>query len=101
MPQLSGGPSSEPITKVEAPLPVVDYMVVSPTRGPKPPETGPETLVLQGKRLRLRIHLPLGSVAGEYEVRLHQKVDKKEVMKAYRNAAQREQQHPRYRRRLR
>jgi hypothetical protein len=101
VPQTASGGSSEPveppikdvpsvgsqIAKVEAPLPVVDYTVVSPTRGPKPPETASETLVLQGKRLRLRIHLPLGSPASEYEVRLHRKSDKKEVLRAYRNAA--------------
>jgi len=72
---------------VETALPIVNYTILSPTRGPKPPDTGSETLVLQGKRLRLRIHLPLGSPAGEYEVRLHRKSDKKEVLRAYRNAA--------------
>jgi len=75
------------IAKVEVPLPVVDYTVASPTRGPKPPETASESLVLQGKRLRVRIHLPLGSATGEYEVRLHRKADKKEVLRAYRSAA--------------
>jgi len=54
VPQVSGGPSSEPvepptndvpssgtqIAKLDTPLPVVDYTVVSPTRGSKPPETG-------------------------------------------------------------
>ena len=100
-PQTAGGRSSEAVkppvngvpsvgtqmAKVEESLPVVDYTVVSPTRGPKLPETASETLVLQGKRLRLRIHLPLGSAAGEYEVRLHRKADKKEVLRAHRNAA--------------
>jgi len=37
--------------------------------------------------LLLRIHLPLGSPAGEYEVRLHRKADKKEVLRAHRNVA--------------
>jgi hypothetical protein len=74
------------IAKVETAPPAVDYFMVSPTRGAKRPETASETLVLQGKRLRLRIHLPLGSEAGEYEVRLHRKSDKQEVMKAFRNA---------------
>jgi hypothetical protein len=71
---------------VETAPPAVDYIMVSPTRGAKPPESGSETLVLKAERLRLRIHLPLGSEAGEYEVRLHRKSDKQEVMKAYRNA---------------
>ena len=75
------------IAKVEVPLPVVDYTVASPTRSPKASETGSEILVLRGERLRLRIHLPLGSVAGDYEVRLHRKADKKEVLRAYRSAA--------------
>ncbi len=101
VPQTAGGGSLEPakpltndvpsvgtqIAKVEVPLPVVDYTVASPTRGPKPSETGSEILVLEGKRLRLRIHLPLGSATGEYEVRLHHKADKKEVLRAYRSAA--------------
>jgi hypothetical protein len=100
VPQAAGGGSLEPVkpltndvpsdgtmAKVEVPMPVVDYILASPTRGPKPPENGPQALVLQGKRLRLRIHLPLGSVAGDYEVRLHRKADKKEVLRAHRSAA--------------
>ena len=101
VPQTAGGGSLEPvkplannvpsvgtqIAKVEVPMPVVDYIVASPKRGPKLPENGPQALVLQGKRLRLRIHLPLGSVPGDYEVRLHRKADKKEVLRAHRSAA--------------
>ena len=45
------------------------------------------TLVLEAKRLRLRIHLPLGSATGEYEVRLHHKAEKKEVLRTYSSAA--------------
>jgi hypothetical protein len=75
------------IAKTEEPLLVVDYIVASATRGPKLPENGPQALVLQGRRLRLRIHLPLGTVAGDYEVRLHRKADKKEVLRAHRSAA--------------
>jgi hypothetical protein len=74
------------IARVETALLVVDYIMVSPTRGAKRPKIGSESLVLQGRRLRLRIHLPLGSEAGKYEVRLHRKSDKTEVMKVYRNA---------------
>ena len=101
VPETAGGGSLEPATprtndvpsignqiaKVEEPLPVVDYTIPSPTRGSKPSETRSEILVLEGKRLRLRIHLPLGSATGEYEVRLHHKADKKEVLRAYRSAA--------------
>jgi hypothetical protein len=101
VPQTAGGGSLEPATprtndvpsignqiaKVEEPFSVVDYTIPSPTRGSRPSETRSEILVLEAKRLRLRIHLPLGSAAGEYEVRLHHKADKKQVVRTYRSAA--------------
>jgi hypothetical protein len=80
-------PSDETqMARVETPLPVVDYIMISPSRGTKRGGTGSETLVLKAELLRLTIHLPLGSEAGEYEVRLHRKSDKQEVMKVHRNA---------------
>src|SRR5262245_35762582 len=73
------------VAKTDSPLPVVDYFVVSLMRGAKPPQS--EILTLKGERQCLRIHLPLGSDPGEYEVRLHRKADKKEVLKTYGKAA--------------
>jgi hypothetical protein len=74
------------IARAEPPLPVVDYTVISPTRSVTPDPARPKKLILQRDRLRLRIHLPLGSEDGRYEVRLHRQSDKKAVMRKERKA---------------
>jgi len=82
-------PSTSEVAKVETPLPVVDYQLISPTRGPETSATQPKELILKRERLLLRIHLPLGSEEGTYEVRLHRASDKKQMVK-YGRAANRQ-----------
>ncbi|MCI0718335.1 MAG: hypothetical protein L0338_05095 [Acidobacteria bacterium] len=74
-------PSTNEVARVETLLPVIDYQLVSPTRGPETSATQPKELILKRERLLLRIHLPLGSEEGTYEVRLHRVSDKKQIRK--------------------
>lgn len=85
-PTPTPSPSTNEVAKVETPLPVVDYQLASPTRGPETIATQPKELMLKRERLLLRIHLPLGSEEGTYEVRLHRASDKKQVVKFERPA---------------
>ena len=82
-------PSTNEVAKVETPLPVVDYQLASPMRGPEASATQPKELILKRERLLLRIHLPVGSEEGAYEVRLHRASDKKQMVK-YGRAANRQ-----------
>jgi hypothetical protein len=82
-------PSTNEVAKAEAPLPVVDYQLVSPTRGPETSVTQPKELILKRERVQLRIHLPLGSEEGTYEVRVHRASDKKQMVKYERTANKR------------
>ena len=59
-----------PVEIVESSLPVVEYTIVSATRDAIPDFSEPETLSLRRERMKLRIHLPLGSEEGRYRVRL-------------------------------
>ena len=79
-------PSTTEIAKIESPLRVVDYQLVSPTRGPETSATQPKELILKRERLLLRIHLPLGSEEGTYEIRLHRASDKRQMVKYERTA---------------
>ena len=79
-------PSTTEVAKIETPLPVVDYQLVSPTRGPATSTTQPKELILKRERLRLRIHLPVGSEEGTYEIRLHRASDKKRIVTYERSA---------------
>jgi len=72
------------VTKVETPLPIVDFHLPLVTRGAGTP--APNTLTLKRERLLLRIHLPFGSEAGTYEVRFHRESDKKQMLKYERPA---------------
>jgi len=82
-------PSTKEVANVETPVPVVDYQLVSPTRGPETSVTQPKELILKRERLLLRIHLPVGSEEGTYEVRLHRETDKREIVKYERTADRR------------
>jgi hypothetical protein len=62
-------------------LPVAHYNVVSATRGSAEEPAEPKTLFLKRERLELRIHLPVGSKDGKYEMRLHRNSNKREVLK--------------------
>ena len=68
-----------PIEIVESALPVVEYTVVSSTRDARPEFSEPETLNLRRERMKLRIHLLLGSEEGRYSVRFQQETDGKAV----------------------
>jgi hypothetical protein len=68
-----------PVEIVESALPVVEYAIVSSTRDTTPEFSEPETLSLRRERMKLRIHLPLGSEEGRYRVRLQQKTVGKTV----------------------
>lgn len=81
--------STNEVAKVETPLPVVDYQLASPTRGPEASATRRRELILKRERLLLRIHLPLGSEEGTYEIRLHRARDKKQMIKYERTANKR------------
>jgi hypothetical protein len=72
-------PSTTEVAKIEAPLPVVEYHMVSPTRGAGAEADEPKALTLRRQRMVLKIHLPVGSEEGIYEVRLHRASDKKEM----------------------
>jgi len=72
-------------TRESAP-PIVHYTIVSPSRGPNPESAEPKTLTLKRERLQLKIHLPLGSEPGRYEIRLHRQSDKKEKARWEANA---------------
>lgn len=85
----TASPSTIEVAKVETSLPVVDYQLVSPTRGPETNATQPKELILKRERLLLRIHLPLGSEEGTYEIRLHRAGDKKQTVKYERTANKR------------
>jgi hypothetical protein len=82
-------PAPVPTATVETLLPVVDYQLVSPTRGPETSVTQPKELILKRERLKLRIHLPLGSEEGTYEIRLHRASDKMQMVKYERTAKKR------------
>lgn len=69
-----------PVEIVESQLPVVDYTIFSATRDAEPELSEPQTLSLRRERMKLRIHLPLGSEEGKYRVRLQRKTDAKAVM---------------------
>lgn len=69
-----------PVEIVESSLPIVEYTIFSATRNATPESSEPETLSLRRERMRLRIHLPLGSEEGTYRVRLQRKADAKVVM---------------------
>jgi hypothetical protein len=79
-------PSTTEVTKAETPLPIVDFHLPLVTRGPETSTPAPETLTLSRERLLLRIHLPFGSDAGIYEVRVHRANDKKQMLKYERTA---------------
>ena len=64
-----------PVEIVESSLPVVEYTVFSATRDAEPEFSEPETLSLRRERMKLRIHLPLGSDEGKYRIRLQRKTD--------------------------
>lgn len=95
-PSVKSSPSLAPVppittevAKVETAVPVVDYQLVSPTRGPKTSATQAKELILKRERLLLRIHLPRGSEEGTYEIRLHRVGDKKQMIKYERTANKR------------
>lgn len=69
-----------PVEIVESSLPIVEYTILSATRDATPEFSEPETLSLRRERMKLRIHLPLGSEEGRYRVRLQRKTDGKVVM---------------------
>lgn len=69
-----------PVEIAESSMPVVEYTVFSATRDAEPEFSEPETLSLRRERMKLRIHLPLGSEEGKYKVRLQRKADAKVVM---------------------
>ena len=80
--------SSSVIAKVETPLPVVDYTAPSYSRGAEPISGSvAKTLVLERKKVTLRIHLPIGSAPGMYEIRFHRKLDNEQVLKFDREAS--------------
>lgn len=85
----TASPSTNEVAKAETPLPVVDYQLVSPTRGTETSAAQPKELILKRERLILRIHLPVGSEEGTYEVRLHRERDKKQMAKYERTANKR------------
>jgi len=68
-----------PVEIVESSLPIVEYTILSATRDATPEFSEPETLSLRRERMKLRIHLPLGSEEGRYRVRLQRKTDGKAV----------------------
>lgn len=70
-----------PVEILEPAPPVVDYTIVSPTRSMEAELAEPKTLGLRRERMKLRIHLPLGSEEGTYEVRLQRKSDNKVVIR--------------------
>ena len=70
-----------PVEILEPSPPVVDYTIVSATRSVEAEPAEPKTLGLRRERMKLRIHLPLGSEEGGYEVRLHRNSDNKVVMR--------------------
>ncbi|MEW5976430.1 MAG: hypothetical protein AB1898_11570 [Acidobacteriota bacterium] len=92
--QNSGKPSpGKAAANTEAPggipesaPPIVHYTMVSPARGPNTESADPKTLTLKRERLQLKIHLPLGSEPGRYEIRLHRQSDKKEKARWEANA---------------
>lgn len=88
-PTPAAPPSTNEVAKAETPLRVVDYQLASPTRGPKTSASQPKELILRRERLILRIHLPVGSEEGTYEVRLHRASDKKEMLTYERSANKR------------
>jgi hypothetical protein len=88
-PTRTASPSTNEVAKAETSLPIVDYELVSPTRGPETRATQPKELILKRERLLLRIHLPVGSEEGAYEVRLHRASDKKQMAKFERTANKR------------
>jgi hypothetical protein len=85
-PAPTASPLGTEVAKVETPLPVVDDQLVSPTRGPETSAPQPKELILRRERLLLRIHLPVGSEEGAYEVRLHRASDRKQMLKCQRAA---------------
>jgi hypothetical protein len=66
-----------PVEIVESSVPIVEYTYSLP-RGWSVFE--PETLSLRRERIKLRIHLPLGSEEGNYRVRLQRKTDGKAII---------------------
>jgi hypothetical protein len=69
-----------PVEVVESSLPIVEYTIFSATRDAEPESSEPDTLSLRRERMKLRIHLPLGSEEGTYRVRLQRKTDGKVVI---------------------
>jgi hypothetical protein len=69
-----------PVEIVESSVPIVEYTIFSATRDATPEFSEPETLSLRRERIKLRIHLPLGSEEGNYRVRLQRKTDGKAII---------------------